>query len=199
MASPARPKLRHADGDVLQFRVELADVEPLVWRRVAVSARASLHELHGVIQRALGLDDAEAYRFTVDGVRYLDPEDDEGFAARQSDAVPLASLELHPGATFEHVAETGDEPWRHRVTLEQVTPRLVGQRLPACLAGGRAAPPDDCDGPTRYNALLAALHEPLDPRAAELREWLPEDFDPDWVDITAINVQLARMPRHRPA
>jgi hypothetical protein len=199
VGSSARPRLRYADGDVFQFRIELAGITPTVWRRVGVSSRASLHELHGVVQRALGLDDAEAYWFDIDGVRYHDPADAPAFGTATADAVGLESLELHPGQTMTHLAETGGEPWRHRVTLEQVTPRLVGQRLPACMAGARAAPPDDCDGPTRYNALLAALHEPLDPRAAELREWLPEDFDPEWVDITAINAQLARMPRHRPA
>ena len=199
MGSSARPRLRYADGHIYQFRIELAGITPTVWRRVGVSSRASLHELHGVVQRALGLDDADAYWFEVDGVRYHDPEDTPEFGTATADAVALESLELHPGQLITHLAETGGEPWQHRVILEQVTPRLVGQRLPACMAGARAAPPDDCDGPTRYNALLAALDAPLDPRAAELREWLPDDFDPEWVDITAINAQLARMPRHRPA
>jgi len=61
MGSSARPRLRFADGAVYQLRVELEGVTPVVWRRLQVSGRASLHELHGAIQRAFGLDDADGY------------------------------------------------------------------------------------------------------------------------------------------
>jgi hypothetical protein len=198
MGTSARPRRRHADGEIFQFRIELAGIQPPVWRRVAVSSRASLHELHGVVQHSLGREEADAYWFTIDGVRYHDPGEGDPGSHAASDAVALEVLELHPGAAIDHLAETYGEPWQHRLILEQAVPRRVGQRLPTCLAGGRAAPPDDCDGPTRYNALLDALMAPLDPRHAELREWLPEDFDPEWMDLTAINARLAKVPRHRP-
>jgi hypothetical protein len=134
----------------------------------------------------------------VDGIRYVDAG--AGISgAPITDSTDLRSLALHPGMRFHHEVETGDEPWHHHLTVEQVAPRLVGQRLPVCLEGGGAAPPEDCDGPTRYVDLLAALTTPHDPWAAELRQWLPADFDPHWVDLTAINARLARLPKHRPA
>lgn len=198
MGTSARPRIRHGDGNVIQLRLELEAVRPRTWRRVLVSARASLLELHAVIQRALGQEAVEAHAFEVDGIRYLDP--DAGVErAPATDDTALRSLALRPGARLVHEVETGDEPWRHLVTVEHVGPRLVGQRLPACIAGGGAAPPEDCDGPTRYRALLAALEAPHDPWSAELRQWLPRDFDPTWVDLTAINARLARLPKHRPA
>lgn len=198
MALPARERVRHGDGEAMQFRIELDGVAPTVWRRVAVSSRASLHELHGVIQRVLGHDPEASYRFEIDGVLYRDPADDPtpGHAA---DEVSLGVLELHVGAMSEHVVETLDEPWLHRLVLERSAPRLVGQRLPICLAAGRAAPPDDCDGPGHYRAMLAALAAPLDPRGADLRTWLPEGFDPDYADLAGINAALAKLPKHRPA
>lgn len=194
----SRSRIRFGEGRVLQLRLELDGVTPTVWRRLMVSARASLHELHLVIERAMGRDPDAAYRFDVDGVRYLDPVDGPP-TGREADAASLASLALHPGARFVHVVEHHGEPWRHVLTLEQDGPRLVGQRLPICLAGARAAPPLECDGPRAYRELLAALRDPHDPRAAELRSWLPEHFDPDYADVTAINAALARVPKHRPA
>lgn len=194
MGSSARPRLRFADGAVYQLRVELEGVTPVVWRRLQVSGRASLHELHGAIQRAFGLDDADGYSLDSDGVRYLDADADPGHDTAE---VALEDLGLHPGAWLEHQAETPGEPWRHRVTVEEIAPRLVGQRLPTCLAGSRAAPPDDCDGPTRYLALLGALDRPFDADAADLLGWLPEDFDPGYVDLVAINAALARLPKRR--
>ncbi len=195
MGSSTRPRIRRGEGDVIQVRLELADVRPTIWRRLLVSTRASLLELHGVIQRALGQDEAPQHAFEVDGVRYLDP-DEPGDITTESTA--LNSLALHPGAMLMHEVETEGEPWRHVLTVEQVTPRLVGQRLPVCLDGGGAAPPDAVEGPTRYQHLLAALDAPLDARSAELRDWLPDGFDPGYVDLTAINAQLARLPKHRP-
>lgn len=193
-----RSRIRFGEGRVFQLRVELDGITPPVWRRVMVSGRASLHELHGVIQRATGPDTDGAYRFEVDGVRYVDPAD-EPASGPAANAVSLESLALHAGARFLHEAEHHAEPWRHVVTLEQTAPRLVGQRLPSCIAGGRAAPPDDCAGPRAYRELLAMLADPLDPRAAELRSWLPEHFDPEYADVTSINAALARVPKHRPA
>lgn len=198
MGSPARIRVRFGDGDVHQLRIELEELVPVVWRRVVVSGRASLHELHEVIQRAFGREEATGYRFTVDGVEYRDPED-EPAPGREADAAALEDLALHPGARFLHQAEGLGDPWGHVITVEQVTPRLVGQRLPVCLAGGRAAPPDDCDDAPSYARLLQALADPLHPRAAELRDWLPEDFDPDYVDLVTINAALGRLPKHRPA
>ncbi len=194
----SRTRIRFGEGRVFQLRVEVADVTPTIWRRIVVSARASLRELHDVIDCAIGSSLDAGYAFDIDGVRYLDPVD-EPPAGREADAVSLEALGLHSGARFEHIAENHGEPWRHILTLEQAAPRLVGQRLPACLAGARAAPPDDCAGPRAYLELIDALADPTDPRTAELRSWLPEHFDPGYADVTAINASLARVRKHRPA
>lgn len=196
MGSSTRPRIRRGEGGVIQVRLELADVRPTIWRRLLVSTRASLLELHGIIQRALGQEEASQHAFEVDGVRYADPDECTDCT---TETTALNTLALHPGTRITHEVETEGEPWRHVITVEQFTPRLVGQRLPVCLAGEGAAPPDAIEGPGRYQDLLAALDAPLDPRAAELRDWLPQDFDPDYVDLTAINAQLARLPKHRPA
>lgn len=195
---PAHSRIRFGEGRVFQLRVELEGITPTVWRRLIVSARASLHELHDVIERAMGRHPDVAYEFDVDGVRYADLAD-EPPPGREADGASLESLELHPGCRFVHVAENLGEPWRHVVTLEQAVPRLVGQRLPVCVAGARAAPPEDCAGPRAYRELLDAFADPTDPRAAELRSWLPEHFDPDYADVTSINAALAKVRKHRPA
>jgi len=194
----SRSRIRFGEGRVLQLRVELDGITPTVWRRLMVSNRASLHELHRVIECAMGRDPDVPYRFDVDGVRYVDPMD-EPEPGHEADAASLESLELHPGARFVHEAENHGDPWRHVLTLEQATPRLIGQRLPTCVAGARAAPPDDLAGPRAYRELLAALADPTDPRTADLRSLLPEHFDPDYADVTSINAALAKVPKHRPA
>ncbi len=196
MGSSSRPRVRRGEGDVVTLRLELPAIRPIIWRRLQVSTRASLLELHAVIQRALGRDEAPIHAFAIDGVRYTDPGD--GLAC-STETVALGSLPLRSGVRLLHEVETEGEPWRHVLTVEALSPRMVGQRLPLCLAGEGAAPPEDVEGPRRYQELLAALGQPYDPRAAELRLWLPHDFDPGFVDLTAVNARLARLPKHRPA
>lgn len=197
MGFSPRPRVRFGDGDVYQLRIELEGILPTVWRRVAISGRASLHELHETIQRCYACHDESGfgYRFDVDGVAYLDPDDDPD-PGHATDDIALEQLGLHVGAHFVHAAECHGEGWTHVVTVEQVTPRLVGQRLPNCLGAGRAAPPEYCSGAPDYRAMLDVLQDPHDPRTGE---WPSDDFDPGYVDVVAINAALARLKRSRPA
>ncbi len=193
-ASRSRPRIRHDAGPVYQLRVELDGFGGAVWRRLEVSSRASLFELHEVIERAMGRDGSAALQFTVDGVSYLDSAEGPppGLAA---ESVALATLQLHPGARFQHLAEQHGEPWRHVITLETIGPRLVGQRLPVCLSGSGASPPEGCTGPAEYAAMLRQLR---DPHAAIRHGWIPEQFDPEYVDVVGINAALRKVEKRRP-
>jgi hypothetical protein len=196
MAPLARPRIRHGDGSVVHLRVRLAGVTMSVWRRLEVSSRATLQELHAILQRSFGQLDAAAHQFRVDGVDYHAPE--PGLASNHAtDQTDLRALSLQRGDRFTHTAETSADPWQHDIVVENRTTRLIRQRLPWCTEGGGASPPEDCDGPLRYNELLAAFHAPLDASTAELREWLPAEFEPEFVDLTAINAELGRLPKQR--
>ncbi len=188
MGTPSRPRVRHGEGDVYQFRLDLQGFLPAIWRRVLVADRASLHELHEVIQAVLGPDEDLGYHLLVDGVLFQEPDDER--SALDTTSVPLRSLGLRPGARLVHVAERPGAPWEEVVTLERVLPRVVGQRLPVCLAGAGAAPPLDHDDPAQYAALVAAWQ-----LGAEERPWLPDDFDPDFVDLVSMNAALGRIVR----
>ena len=50
---PAETPLPDADA-VLQIKVWLLDISPMVWRRLLVPSSYTLRELHGVIQVAMG-------------------------------------------------------------------------------------------------------------------------------------------------
>ena len=198
MGTSERPRVRHGDGKVIQLRLELEGVPHAVWRRLQISSRASLLELHGALQRSIGRTESQLHSFTIDGVRYEEP-DGVAWDSLSTAAASLDSLDLFSGTIFSYILETGGAPWVISITVEQITLRYVGQRLPLCTDGRGANPPEDCEGPVRYGELLKSLETPNDPWVAELREWLPEDFDPSWADLNTINAELSRLPRHRPA
>ncbi|MFK4259396.1 plasmid pRiA4b ORF-3 family protein [Agrobacterium tumefaciens] len=57
-------------GTILQFRVWLKGLNPMVWRRVQVPMTMTLRQFHGVLQVAMGWDSFHLYQFIVYTVRY---------------------------------------------------------------------------------------------------------------------------------
>ncbi len=49
--------------------IELEDIDPLIWRRVAVRSSMNLKAVHRVIQ-AMGWLDYHLWEFTADGTKY---------------------------------------------------------------------------------------------------------------------------------
>jgi len=62
-------------------------------------------------------------------------------------------------------------------------------RVPVCLAGERACPPEDCGGVGGYDHVLYALRNPDEPKLAEFRQWIGE-FDPEAFDLERTNSNL---------
>jgi hypothetical protein len=61
------------DG-VAVLRIELDDIEPVIWRRVAVRGSSSLNALHRIIQVTMGWLDYHLWEFEVDDVTYGVPD-----------------------------------------------------------------------------------------------------------------------------
>lgn len=43
---------------IFQLKTRLLGISPMIWRRVLVSSSTTLHELHGILQVAMGWDQA---------------------------------------------------------------------------------------------------------------------------------------------
>ena len=55
-------------GSVLQLKVRLLGISPVIWRCVLVPETMSLHELHGVLQVAMGWEAIHLFQFSVRAV-----------------------------------------------------------------------------------------------------------------------------------
>jgi hypothetical protein len=178
------------------LHVQLADIEPPIWRRLAIPGPRTLHALHGILQAAMPWQDYHLYQFEIGGVRYEDPNpDDRDPSVPDPRAFRLDQLDLVQGGQFRYTYDFGDD-WRHDVTVEGVVPLPQHILLPVCLGGARACPPEDCGGVGGYEELIAALGRPQSAAAQEYREWLGRVYDPEELDLVAINVRLGhRAPR----
>lgn len=57
-------------GTIMQFKVWLLGLSPMVWRRVHVPATFTLRQLHGVIQVAMGWDGVHLFQFRLRATHY---------------------------------------------------------------------------------------------------------------------------------
>lgn len=178
---------------ILQLRVELLHIEPLIWRRLQVPGDYTFWDLHVAIQSAFAWTDTHLHEFRPWGERDTRPrygmplddcEDDPplpGWEHRVADVLDLANPRL------EYEYDFGDG-WLHLVTLEDVQTAAPGRKYPRCTAGERSAPPDDCGGPGGYETLLETLADPGDPDHASSHAWAASQkgrrgaFDPEAFD-----------------
>ncbi len=62
-----------ADADaagIVQIKVWLLGISPMVWRRMLVPSTCTLRELHGIIQVAMGWKGIHLYQFCLRAARY---------------------------------------------------------------------------------------------------------------------------------
>jgi hypothetical protein len=150
---------------IFHLRIVLADVDPPVWRRLAVPGGYTLDRLHRVIQHAMGWQNCHLHCFEVDGVQYGIPDPDG-----EPDLVDEMDTRLDTvvakGGTLTYVYDFGDW-WHHDVLVEDVV-----------TVGARQCPPEDVGGPPGFTEFLAAVADPGHPRHTEMRDWIGRDFDP---------------------
>lgn len=109
------------------------------------------------------------HEFSVGDERYgaLDPDYDVPGSVR-SESTRLASA-LGSSRAMNYVYDFGDN-WQHRIEVEKTLmadPRL---KLPLCVGGANATPPDDCGGVYGYYDFVAAVSNPDHPEHAEMSE-----------------------------
>jgi hypothetical protein len=195
IARASAGKRSSASARLYLLHVQLAQIEPPIWRRLAVPGPRTLPVLHGLLQAAMPWQDYHLYQFELGGTRYEDPDpDDRDPAVPDPRAFTLDQLDLIQGSRFQYTYDFGDN-WLHDLTVEGVVPLPRDFLLPVCLGGARACPPEDCGGVGGYEEMVAALRRPRSAAAQEYREWLGRVYDPEELDLAAINVRLGhRVP-----
>jgi hypothetical protein len=129
--------------DIYQFRWYLKGISPLIWRRVLVRSDSTLADLHYIIQIAMNWSNYYLHQFTVHGKRYAVFRN-SGADAHDATATRLGDLGLRPGSRFLYEYSFFDW-WGHEIRLEKKFAVKAGKIYPVCI-GGRAAPPEDCEG-----------------------------------------------------
>lgn len=184
---PRKPKI------VYQFKIVLKGISPPIWRRIQVPENYTFWDLHVAIQDAMGWLDCHLHKFDV-----INPET----ALTEEIGIPVedfgGDMEVLPGwkRKIAHYFSTNDtkadylydfgDHWTHEISFEGIQPGEKGVRYPACVAGKRACPPEDCGGIWGYQNFLEAVTDPVHKEHKEMIEWVGGKFDPEHFDVKAV-------------
>lgn len=181
-------------GKVYCLDIWLMDIEPRIWRRLAVRPFMKLDRLHMVIQEVMGWTNSHLHQFHAGGgVTYSEyhPEYDMDDDSEDESMAKLSDLLSKPKERIMYEYDFGD-CWEHMIELTAIEEAQANVRYPICLAGERACPPEDCGGPWGYPELLETLAGADTDEQQELLEWLGGEFDPEAFDVEAANRRLRR-------
>ncbi len=134
-----------------QLHVSLVGISPMIWRRLVVSGDSTIADLHYILQIAMGWSDDHLNRFTIHG-KYYGVYHPGGICFSDDPSqVRLADLQLRKREKFRYEYDFNDR-WCHQIRVEAIAPSDHSLPAPVCLAGKRAAPPEDCGGPGAFLA-----------------------------------------------
>jgi hypothetical protein len=173
---------------IYQVKVELQEIEPLIWRRLQIPADLFLHDFHKVLQTTMGWENQHMHVF-IKGKRFFgqgDIEWNKGTLFQDYTIVRVNDLLRKPGDEMIYHYDFGDD-WRHRITLEKVLAPDPMAYYPVCIDGARECPPEDCGGPIGYQTLVEAVKDPSNPQHRFFKELFPDGLDPEYFDLEQIN------------
>jgi hypothetical protein len=185
---------------IYELTVELLDMKPRIWRRLLVPSAIKLPKLHDLLQLAMGWTDSHLHSFEI-GARAFSSADADLRdlqmlnESKYSLAAALGDTALgEPLREFVYEYDFGDS-WRHRIEVKAAARPKSDWFYPLCVAGARAAPPDDVGGVGGYREFLAAIGNPKHKEHRRMLVWVGGAFDPEGFDLNEINRALRLGPR----
>jgi hypothetical protein len=120
---PPAKALASSSESILQIKVRLLGISPMIWRRVLVPDTYTLRELHGVIQVAIGWEGIHLFEFKIRAVGYASPE-----LCGESPEIPLKHFRFRKNAKFTYLYDMGDG-WEHEIRIEDRQPMCPYGRI----------------------------------------------------------------------
>ena len=170
---------------VLQFKIEMPEIMPLIWRRIQVPWDYNFWDLHVAIQDSMGWLDYHLHHFEIKGrskktVEHIGIPDFDRLGELQEVLpgweIPVTNYFNDLGITAKYLYDYGDS-WWHTVQLEGYMHRQKKAVYPVCLGGERACPREDCGGTHGYYEMLKTLSDPTNEDYKDMKTWAGEDWD----------------------
>ncbi|MBC2600167.1 plasmid pRiA4b ORF-3 family protein [Puniceicoccus vermicola] len=172
------------------LRIELLHTHRPIWREVILPADLGLDVMHDVIQETMGWENYHLHQFEHKGVRYDALSPDEEGIENPEFLFSLKDLLKRAGSRMAYTYDFGDD-WVHSITLKKTLP-WDEEKIFTCTGGEGACPLEDCGGAYGHQRICHYLENPKKNNDGFMpyEEWVPEDYDPDFVDFEQIRENL---------
>ena len=184
-------------ASIYQIKITLNHSKPPIWRRLLIASDTTLAQLHAIIQEAMGWHNSHLHAFDIFGEQFsapipYDPGHLKELGMKNTRGVRLNKLITAEGDKFRYEYDFGDS-WEHDILVEKILPPDPGQKLPVCIKGKRACPPEDVGGVWGYDTFLEAIKDPDHPEHEMFAGWIGSDFDPEAFDLDEVNQRLKQI------
>ncbi len=182
----------------IQFKISLNDVQPKIWRRIQVPADYTFWDLHCAIQNTMGWANCHLHGYYMTDKKYgrhrsirIQMPHPEWTEKEDLDESKELLVNWFPKRLKQciYTYDFGDT-WDHTVLFEKIVTLQTKRKIPLCLTGKNACPPEDCGGSGGYMRLLSVINNPKHTEDQELRDWMgldkDESYDPKIFDSTTI-------------
>jgi hypothetical protein len=187
-------KARKAAERILSLRLVLVGAQPRIWRRLLVRETMWLSRLHDSIQVAFDWFDYQTHVFSLDDLKFGNPVKRDELVIEDDRDVTLADLNLVHRDRMAYAYDFG-EAWKVDIRVEKALAPAKGVLYPACTAGERAGPPEDCGGLEAFHDMLACLKDPASELGKEWINWLGPDYEAGTCDLDRVNRALRKLGR----
>ena len=180
---------------VYRLKITIPRSKPPIWRRLQGSSRITLNDLHEILQVLMHWEKGYPYQFDDGLFSYgQDFTDDFGefVPVGQDDSqTPLTEVASRVGACFDYNYRldsiTLEGFWLLRI--REILSGSKGLRVPLCLGGKSAGPPEDFSGIEDYEDCLRSFRDRQSPRHQATCQLLSVDFEA--FDMDEVNRRLA--------
>jgi hypothetical protein len=178
---------------ILQLKISLDEIKPQIWRSFLVYDDVSFEKFHNIIQKIMCWESYHLWEFSIDDSIKVGPiDEDVDYELEDAKKVKLKDYINAEKEKFYYLYDFGDS-WNHIIVVEKIIEDDGSQKVPICIEGDRACPPEDCGGVCGYEELIKIKKDKNHPDYKEqIVDWLGEDFDFEEFDLNKINSKLRK-------
>lgn len=184
---------------IFQFKIDLDDTEPTIWRRIQIEGGCTFWDLHVAIQNAMGWTDSNLHKFIVIepvteselniGIQF---ERDNAYNEKVIAGWKVKVVDyLHSNRKFIYIYDF-DSNWEHTITLEKILDQKVSTNYPVCIGGARTCPPEDIGGVFGYEEFLSIIKDEDHLEYESMLMWCGGNFDPRYFDPNEVEFEDPR-------
>ena len=164
------------NNKLMQFKITLLGVKPVVWRRIQVPQNFNFQRFHMAIQDSMGWFDCHLHSFSVSDPQtpgetiqlgFPDEEFSE-YSLQDETQYLIRNYFKDVGNKAEYQYDFGD-CWEHKIIYEGL--HNAKSKGPICIDGKNACPPEDIGGDSGFMEFLQIMKNPDHEEYKENDEW----------------------------